>query len=104
MLGDAIHTMTPGRGVGANTALLDALLLARQLGEVDEGRLSQRQAVASYEESMREYGFEAVKASLQQMSSDDPIHHPVWGGPVSAGFKAMLRVSNVVPAMKRRMA
>lgn len=104
VLGDAIHTMTPGRGVGANTALLDALLLARQLGEVDEGRLSQRQAVASYEESMREYGFEAVKASLQQMSSDDPIHHPVWGGPVSAGFKAMLRVSNVVPAMKRRMA
>ena len=27
MLGDAIHTMTPGRGVGANTALRDARLL-----------------------------------------------------------------------------
>jgi 2-polyprenyl-6-methoxyphenol hydroxylase-like FAD-dependent oxidoreductase len=104
VLGDAVHTMTPGRGVGANTALLDALLLAHQLGEVHEGRLAQREAVAAYERSMIEYGFEAVKASLAQMNGDDPIHHPVWGGPTLAGFKTMLRVANAVPAMKRRMA
>ncbi len=33
LLGDAIHTMTPGRGVGANTALRDANLLRRRLAE-----------------------------------------------------------------------
>jgi hypothetical protein len=30
-IGDAIHTMTPGRGVGANTALRDALALVKRL-------------------------------------------------------------------------
>lgn len=30
LLGNAIHTMTPGRGVGANTALSDAKLLCRK--------------------------------------------------------------------------
>lgn len=40
LIGDSIHTMTPGRGVGANTALLDALLLHYQLVEACEGRVS----------------------------------------------------------------
>ena len=37
LLGDAIHTMTPGRGVGANTALRDARLLCRELTRAAAG-------------------------------------------------------------------
>jgi 2-polyprenyl-6-methoxyphenol hydroxylase-like FAD-dependent oxidoreductase len=40
MLGDAIHTMTPGRGVGANTALRDAALLCRNLIAVRDANTS----------------------------------------------------------------
>src|SRR2546428_3297810 len=72
LIGDAIHTMTPGRGVGANTALLDALLLGHQLVEAHEGRLSQPAAVAAYERAMIQYGFEAVRESLKQMTADAP--------------------------------
>lgn len=36
-IGDAIHTMTPGRGVGANTALRDALVLVKQLQRLQGG-------------------------------------------------------------------
>ena len=37
LLGDAIHSMTPFRGIGANTALRDAQLLSRQLIAADRG-------------------------------------------------------------------
>lgn len=49
LLGDAIHTMTPGRGEGANTALRDAALLAARLGDVTAGRSTLPEAVAAYE-------------------------------------------------------
>ncbi|HXM55824.1 MAG TPA: NAD(P)/FAD-dependent oxidoreductase [Candidatus Dormibacteraeota bacterium] len=104
LIGDAIHTMTPGRGVGANTALLDALLLCHQLLEARDGRRGQREAVAAYERAMIDYGFEAVRDSLKQMSSDEPVHHPLWGGPALAGMKTAFRLFNAVPPMKRRMA
>jgi 2-polyprenyl-6-methoxyphenol hydroxylase-like FAD-dependent oxidoreductase len=104
LLGDAIHTMTPGRGVGANTALLDALLLCHHLVEAHEGRTSRRAAVAAYERAMIEYGFEAVRESLKQMSADAPIHHPVWGAPTLGAMRTTFRLVNAVPPMRRRMA
>jgi 2-polyprenyl-6-methoxyphenol hydroxylase-like FAD-dependent oxidoreductase len=104
LLGDAIHTMTPGRGVGANTALLDALLLCRQLQAARAGQLALPAAVAQYEAAMRAYGFQAVRASLQQMTSDALVHHPLWGGPALALMKTMLRAVNAVPALKRKFA
>ena len=55
LLGDAIHTMTPGRGEGANTALRDAAVLRRTLAV---GAPTVR-----YEKEMLRYGFEAVAAS-----------------------------------------
>lgn len=63
LLGDAIHTMSPGRGDGANTALRDARLLAITLEEVASGRVPLGPAKALYEEEMLKYGFAAVTAS-----------------------------------------
>jgi 2-polyprenyl-6-methoxyphenol hydroxylase-like FAD-dependent oxidoreductase len=64
LLGDAIHTMSPGRGDGANIALQDAQLLCRALIDVRAGRVRLAQATASYEAEMLRYGFRAVADSL----------------------------------------
>ncbi len=63
VLGDAIHAMSPAGGLGANTALHDALLLSRQLGEAAAGRRSLRAAIGGYETAMREYSARAIQAS-----------------------------------------
>ncbi|MEV4314990.1 FAD-dependent monooxygenase [Actinocrispum sp. NPDC049592] len=63
LLGDAIHTMTPGRGEGANTALRDAALLTARLADVAAGRSALSTAIAAYETEMLRYGFEAVENS-----------------------------------------
>ncbi|NJP92416.1 FAD-dependent monooxygenase [Nonomuraea sp. FMUSA5-5] len=59
LLGDAIHTMSPGRGDGANVALQHAALLARLLA----GRSSLAQAKREYERRMLRDGFAAVELS-----------------------------------------
>ncbi len=91
LLGDAIHSMTPMRGIGANTALRDAELLCRNLVErapVD--------GIADYERRMREYGFAAVKASLRS------ARQFVSGGVVGrAAFRSVLRLFEAVPPVKR---
>jgi len=64
-LGDAIHTMTPAGGVGANTALRDAALLTRLLTAADRAELTLDDALAQYEAEMRDYAFAAVERSLR---------------------------------------
>lgn len=103
LLGDAIHTMTPGRGVGANTALRDAVNLCRKLIDVRDGRRELLAAVHEYEAKMIEYGFDAVIKSRSQMTSDDPVHKPVIGRLALAGMRTALRTVNHVPPLKRRM-
>jgi 2-polyprenyl-6-methoxyphenol hydroxylase-like FAD-dependent oxidoreductase len=71
LLGDAIHTMTPARGIGANTALQDAALLASKLKAVERREKSLLQAIAEYEAEMLVYGFAAVAASRE---SADRVH------------------------------
>ncbi|MCU7726301.1 FAD-dependent monooxygenase [Actinoplanes sp. KI2] len=61
LLGDAIHAMSPARGSGANTALMDAANLCAAL----TGGTDLVPAIGGYEQSMREYGFAAVDASRQ---------------------------------------
>ncbi|WP_337825109.1 FAD-dependent oxidoreductase [Amycolatopsis sp. A1MSW2902] len=60
LLGDAIHAMSPAVGVGANTALRDAELLARKLTETDL-----LPALREYETEMISYGFDAVRTSAK---------------------------------------
>jgi 2-polyprenyl-6-methoxyphenol hydroxylase-like FAD-dependent oxidoreductase len=103
LLGDAIHTMTPGRGVGANTALRDAVNLCRQLIEVRDGRRELIPAVREYEAKMIDYGFDAVRKSRAQMTADDPMHKPVIGRLALAGMRTAMRTVNNVPPLKRRM-
>src|SRR5216683_2823642 len=64
LLGDAIHTMSPGRGEGANIALRDAQLLCRKLVDAAASRVPLRQAKEAYEAEMLRYGFAAVADSL----------------------------------------
>jgi 2-polyprenyl-6-methoxyphenol hydroxylase-like FAD-dependent oxidoreductase len=67
LLGDALHNMTPFRGIGANTALRDAALLREALASADRGERKLLAALSDYEREMIDYGFAAVRASLAQM-------------------------------------
>jgi 2-polyprenyl-6-methoxyphenol hydroxylase-like FAD-dependent oxidoreductase len=68
LLGDALHNMTPFRGIGANTALRDAILLGDTLVRVGRGEREILPALADYERAMIGYGFAAVRASLVNMN------------------------------------
>ncbi|MEV7598846.1 FAD-dependent monooxygenase [Kitasatospora sp. NPDC089797] len=65
LLGDAVHTMSPTLGVGANTALRDARVLTARLTEAAGGR-PLTAALRDYEEEMRGYGFAAVRESAER--------------------------------------
>ena len=65
LLGDAIHTMSPGRGEGANTALRDAEMLRATIAAVAQG-VPLPTAKALYEQEMLRYGFEMVARSRDE--------------------------------------
>ncbi|MFJ4185206.1 FAD-dependent oxidoreductase [Kitasatospora sp. NPDC089509] len=104
LLGDAAHTMTPGQGVGANTALRDAALLTRALTAAAEGRRGLVDAIAGYEAEMIPYGFARVKDSLAQngTNGDDPLHKPVLGRAVLAANRAYFRAVDRIPSLQRK--
>ena len=104
LIGDAIHTMTPGRGVGANTALRDAVLLCARLIDAADGRLGLVEAVSRYEQKMIIYGFDAVLKSRERMTEKEPIHKPVIGRAVLALMRTGLRMANHIAPLKNRMA
>lgn len=96
LLGDAIHNMTPMGGIGANTALRDASLLARKLAHARQETLVS--AIGQYEAAMREYGFAAVRQSLRnaRQATSGPLRR--------AEFRTMLRAIDMFPPIKRRFA
>jgi salicylate hydroxylase len=98
LLGDAIHSMTPFRGIGANTALRDAQLLARNLIATNRGERELLPAIRDYETQMIDYGFSAVRLSLR--TAEQTISNN-WLG--RSMFKAALRVFAAVPALKRKV-
>ena len=67
LLGDALHNMTPFRGMGADMALRDAASLRDALVAIAEGRAAPTEALAVYERDMIEQGFAAVNASSAEM-------------------------------------
>jgi 2-polyprenyl-6-methoxyphenol hydroxylase-like FAD-dependent oxidoreductase len=98
LLGDAVHSMTPYRGIGANVALRDAVGLCRALTAADRGERPVIDAIHDYEADMVEYGFRAVRTSLHAMNqavTESSVQ--------SALSRAALRIINHVPAFKRAM-
>jgi 2-polyprenyl-6-methoxyphenol hydroxylase-like FAD-dependent oxidoreductase len=65
LLGDAIHTMPPTGGVGANTALRDSATLAGELVSAARGEKSLIDAISAYEGVMLPRGFDTVDNSLR---------------------------------------
>ncbi|MEV7603685.1 NAD(P)/FAD-dependent oxidoreductase [Kitasatospora sp. NPDC089797] len=104
LLGDAIHTMTPGQGVGANTSLRDAMLLTRALTAANNGSRDLIGAIGEYEAEMIPYGFARVKDSLAEngTSGEDPLHKPVVGRAVLAGARAYFKAVDKIPSMQRK--
>jgi salicylate hydroxylase len=98
LLGDAVHSMPPTAGSGANTALRDAQVLAGNLTRAAAGDLPLLAAVADYETRMRRYGFAAVRASMANLRRQQRTENPL----ALAGMKLALRVLDAIPAAKRR--
>lgn len=97
LIGDAIHSMTPMRGIGANTALRDAELLCANLVGAANGERDVVEAIADYERQMIDYGFKAVRDSLRG------AHQFVSESSVGRGiFKLVLRTFDRFPALKRK--
>ena len=95
LLGDALHNMTPFRGIGANTALRDAAALRQGLVAVSRGQADLLQALAAYERDMIRYGFTAVQASLKDM---ERFH--AKGLLARTAAKSLFRVIDHVPPLR----
>jgi salicylate hydroxylase len=98
LLGDAIHAMTPYRGIGANVALKDAVRLCRALAMSNRGERPVIDAIRDYETDMIDYGFRAVQTSLHAMNqaiAEDQVQLML--------SRAVLRLINCVPPLKRRV-
>ena len=104
LLGDAIHTMTPGQGVGANTALRDAALLCRQLVAADRGERELLDAIGAYEAEMIPYGFARVADSLANNGTrgDDPLYRPYVGRIALFAARTYFSLTSKVPALRRK--
>jgi salicylate hydroxylase len=99
LIGDAIHSMTPYRGIGANIALKDAVRLRDALVAAQRGETPLLAAIGSYEAGMRDYGFKAVRNSrkaMQQITGQGPIG--------MALSRTMFRLIDRLPPIKRQMA
>jgi 2-polyprenyl-6-methoxyphenol hydroxylase-like FAD-dependent oxidoreductase len=98
LIGDAIHSMTPARGIGANTALRDAALLGRKLVATHRGELPLKQAIYDYEIAMVKYGFDAVLSSKKALEQAASLEKPL---PLAIA-RTTFRLLNAVPPLKRR--
>lgn len=98
LLGDAIHSMTPFRGIGANVALRDAHELCGRLVAAARGERDLLDALHEYEARMLVYGFAAVRASLK--AAEQAVSTNRVGRALG---RTMFRVVDAVPPLKRKM-
>src|SRR6201988_2173592 len=99
LLGDAIHSMTPYRGIGANVAIKDAARLKRALVAAHNGEHDIVVAIHDYETGMLDYGFRAVRNSLKAM------HQTITDSRPSLMLSRLtLRAINALPPVKRIVA
>ncbi len=94
LLGDAIHSMTPMAGIGANTALRDADGLRRALTGPGAGTLNDR--VGRYEHRMRGYANDALAVSTRNArnaASEKRLPR--------LAFRTLLRLADAVAPVKR---
>ena len=98
LIGDAIHSMTPYRGIGGNVALRDASLLGRNLAAAHRGEMPLLRAIHEYESAMLDYGFRAVRRSLQAAEQA----HAEGALAFSLG-NLFFRIVNAMPPLKVRM-
>jgi 2-polyprenyl-6-methoxyphenol hydroxylase-like FAD-dependent oxidoreductase len=99
LLGDAIHSMTPYRGIGANMALKDAVRLRDALVAADRGERALLDAIRDYEAGMLDYGFKAVRNSLramEQTTTDNEVARSL--------SRFVFRAIDRLPPLKRRFA
>lgn len=96
LLGDALHNMTPYRGMGANMALRDAAALKRALVKAARGEVLLLDALAAYEREMIEHGFHAVRLSLHNM---ERLHSE---GLQKLFAKSVFLLMNTFPTLKER--
>jgi 2-polyprenyl-6-methoxyphenol hydroxylase-like FAD-dependent oxidoreductase len=99
LLGDAIHAMTPFRGIGANIALRDAGLLCQKLVAAARGDQPTISAIGEYETEMRKYGFAAVADSKKAL--DQAVSEKNFGFKIAM---SAMRAVNSVPALRRVLA
>jgi len=99
LLGDAIHSMTPYRGIGANVAIKDAARLKRALVAAHRGERDLIEAIHDYETGMLDYGFRAVRNSLKAM------HQTVTDSRPSLLLSRLtMRAINLLPPVKHMVA
>jgi 2-polyprenyl-6-methoxyphenol hydroxylase-like FAD-dependent oxidoreductase len=72
VIGDAAHGMLPTVGMGANSALRDAAVLAGNIAEASTRGWSLQEAVGDYEKSMRDFAYPIIKIAAD--------HDNVFGG------------------------
>jgi 2-polyprenyl-6-methoxyphenol hydroxylase-like FAD-dependent oxidoreductase len=95
LLGDAIHSMPPTAGAGANTALHDANALRQAL--LSDAPVVE--AIASYESAMRPHAQKYVDLAMKNLTralSDNSF--------ALAMGKATLRLMNHISPLRRKMA
>lgn len=97
--GDAAHAMTPNLGQGGNSAMVDALVLMRILGDAVKKNTGLEAAASQYEAVRRQFATR-IQATSRNMGTIAG-----WRSPLARGLRnAILRATSSSTALSRRAA